>query len=294
MLGSFIDTLRLGIKARKVLEDTKLIQTEYGILRVLDTESKKPVIITIPDGPNVIEHHHYLIQKLSNNFRVICFELPGLGFSYPILKHDYSFERSANIILSIMNLLGVDKASLSFSCSNGFYAIKAAQIAPDRFTHLFLSQTPSLHAMKDWTKLNIPKVLTYPVVGQLLNALTEKKLAKIWYKTALPKSTNREGFEKIAINSLNNGGCFCLSSLVQGLSKELYANLVLTEVPCTQIWGKKDYSHRNTDNATILEHLPNCEIIEFENCGHFPELENTDNFVKLVNERVNVSIRPMK
>lgn len=287
MTGNFIDAARL--KIRSLPENSgnvKLIETDYGKLRVCDTQGGKPVIMNVPDGPNVIEHHEYLIEKLSKNFRVICFEFPGFGFSYPSMAHDYSLERGAKIILQLMDILHVSRAALLFSCSNGFYAIRAAQLEPERFIHLVLTQTPSLHAMKAWSKNTIPKILTYPVIGQLANAMLEKKLAKAWYKTALPKATDKTEYQNKALNALKTGGCFCLSGLVQGISRELNASLNSLSVPSMQVWGKKDFSHRKTDNKSILEHLPNCEIIEFENCGHFPELEDTENYVKLINERL--------
>lgn len=288
MVGNFVDTFRL--KFRKMPTNwqplLKMVETDYGRLRVLDTEGQKPIIISVPDGPNVIEHHEHLIQKLSDRFRVICFELPGVGFSYPSLQHDYSIERCAKIILNVMDILKIERASLSFSCSNGFYAIKAAEIAPERFVHLFLAQTPSLKSMKEWSHAAIPKILTYPIIGQVANAVLEKKLANIWYKMALPKEMDKTGYQNIALNALKTGGCFCLSGLVQGLAQDLNSSLSNLQVPSTQIWGKKDYSHRKTNPQSILEHLPNCEIIEFENCGHFPELENTDSYVKLIQERL--------
>jgi pimeloyl-ACP methyl ester carboxylesterase len=288
MKGNFIDTIRFGkSSAPNHWANTKLIETDYGKLRVLDTQSSnKPVIINVPDGPNVIEHQLSLIEKLSVDYRVICFEFPGLGFSFPTSKYDYSFEQSARIILQLMDVLMVERAALCFSCSNGFYAIKASEIAPERFTHLFLTQTPSVHSMKVWADDNIPKILTYPIIGQLINSFAERKLAKIWYKTALPKSTDKTTYEKTALNALNTGGCFCLSSLVQGLIPELSSHLIQSMVPSTQIWGGKDYSHRKTDNKSILEHLPHCKIINFESCGHFPELESTDKYVILINERL--------
>lgn len=286
MTGNFIDTFRLRFKNIPRLEILKLIDTDYGKLRVYDSLGQKPVIINVPDGPNVIEHHESLVAKLSKNFRVICFELPGFGFSYPTLKHDYSLDKSAKVILNLMDILKVKRAALSFSCSNGFYAIKAAQISPERFSHLFLAQTPSLRAMKKWTDDTIPKILTLPIIGQLTNALLEKKFASAWYQAALPKGTDKTDFQNKALNSLKSGGCFCLSSLVQGLVRDMNASLIQVKIPSTQIWGKKDFSHRKTDGNSILEHLPNCETIAFENCGHFPELENTDDYVKLVNERL--------
>lgn len=287
MTGNFIDTIRLSIKKSPAIgNNIKFIETDYGKLRVLDTKDQKPVIMSVPDGPNVIEHHEHLIEKLSANFRVICFELPGFGFSYPTLSYDYSLETSAKVILNVMDILKVEKASLAFSCSNGFYAIKVAEMAPERFIHLFLAQTPSLHSMKKWSDRTIPKMLTYPVIGQLANMLLEKTLAKNWYKVALPRETDKTNYQSKALNALKHGGCFCLSGLVQGLSKDFNVLLKQIAVPSTLIWGNKDFSHKKTDHTSILEHLPNCEIIEFENCGHFPELESTDNYVKLINERL--------
>lgn len=103
---------------------------------------------------------------------------------------------------------------------------------------------------------------------------------------ALPKATAKEPYQKKALYALENGSCFCLSSLVQGLTKEVNTSLQVLTVPATIIWGSKDFTHKNTDVNSIKEHLSNCEIIEFEDCGHFPELEATSKYVALVNERL--------
>ena len=287
MTGNFIDVIRLQFRQLPTQQaNIRLIDTDYGKLRVLDTGEQKPILINVPDGPNVIEHHEDLITRLSKNYRVICFELPGTGFSYPIGSHDYTLEKSANILLNLMDVLKIERAVLAFSCSNGFYAIKAAQLHPERFIHLFLAQTPSLLSMKNWVKKTIPKILTYPIAGQLINAFLEKKLAYNWYRAALPRTTDKTEYQHKALNALQNGACFCLSGLVQGLKKDLNASLQSLEIPATQIWGNQDFSHRETDPTSLLEHLPNCELVRFENCGHFPELENTIDYVKLINERV--------
>lgn len=113
-----------------------------------------------------------------------------------------------------------------------------------------------------------------------------KKLTKTWYKYALPKNTDKLAFEKIALKAIETGGCFCLSSLVQSLKKEQNKKLNVIDIPATLIWGQKDFTHRKTNNHSILEHLPNCEIIEFLNAGHFPEIENTNRYLEVVNDRL--------
>jgi pimeloyl-ACP methyl ester carboxylesterase len=289
MTGNFIDTFRVAFRESYINTNPKinLIETDFGRVRVFDSQGKKPIIINVPDGPNVIEHHQYLINELSKKFRVICFEFPGFGFSLPTLEYDYSLNKSASIILNLMEIMELKQAALSFSCANGFYAIKAAQLAPERFTHLFLAQTPSMHAMESWVANTIPKILTIPVLGQLTNSFLEKRFASNWYKYALPKGHDISHYQQKALNALQNGGCFCLSGLVQGLTKDMRSKLKALEVSATLIWGSKDFTHQKTDPKSILEHLPNCEIIEFKNCGHFPELENADDYVKLLNERLN-------
>ncbi len=288
MIGSFIDTYRFKFKSVPKIKDKNIsfIDTDYGKVRVLDTLGDQPVIINVPDGPNVIEHHKKLISKLSENYRVVCFEFPGIGFSYPNAKFKYRFNEASNLIINIMDILNIEKATLAFSCSNGFYAIKTAESFPSRIHRLFLSQTSSLHAMQLWTNNAIPKPLKFPIIGQLVNMFSEKKFAKVWYKYALPKETDRSPYKKTALQALHNDSCFCLSSLVQGLSKEIKSELKVIEEPATLVWGSKDFTHRLTNKASITQHLPNCEIIEFENCGHFPELEDTDRFVNIINERL--------
>ncbi len=288
MTGNFIDTYRFSFKKirKNWKDDINLITTDFGKIRVLDTLGDKPVILNVPDGPNVIEHHQELITKLSENFRVVCFELPGIGFSYPNSNYNYSFPNASKLIINLMNILKIENATLAFSCSNGFYAIKTAELFPQRINRLFLTQTPSLDSMNKWTENAIPKILKLPIIGQITNIFSEKKFAKIWYKYALPKETDISKYQKTALHSVNNRGCFCLSSLVQGLSKEINSTLKVLEVPSTLIWGNKDFTHKNTNKESIMEHLPNCEIIEFHNCGHFPELENTDKYVNLINERM--------
>lgn len=289
MTGNFIDNIRYRWKSQGPLTDGySYLETDFGTIRLFDTKENKPVILNVPDGPNVIEHQLPLIKELSKQYRVVCFEYPGMGFSYPNHKFDYSFKSGGNLAVQVMDILKIPKAALLFTCSNGFYAMQAASDFPDRFSHIFLGQTPSTAAMVNWTKSTIPGILKIPVIGQLSNASMAKKFAGVWYKYALPKNHPEfDSYVQTAQQSIGKGGCFCLSSLVQGLQKDIKTPITVANVPTTLIWGAKDYTHRNTDSASIKQHIKHCEIIEFEHCGHFPELEQMKSVVQLIKERVN-------
>jgi pimeloyl-ACP methyl ester carboxylesterase len=289
MAGQIIDTLRYQWKTQPPFgEGFFYLDTDFGRIRVFDTMGNSPVIINVPDGPNVIEHQMPLIRCLSSDYRVICFEYPGLGFSYPNNVYDYSFLKGSNLLLQIMDALKLDRASLLFSCSNGFYAIQAGIDFPERLNHIFLSQTPSIDSILKWTDKSIPDVLKMPYFGQLVNAIYAKKFADIWYKYSLPKNhESRNTYAQTAKHSISRGGCFCLASLVQGLSKDKKSALKLIGVPTTLVWGSLDFTHRKTDKNSIKQHVTHCEVVEFKDCGHFPELENTRDFAKLIKERLN-------
>ena len=290
MVGSFIDNLKFSTKQHPQFgEGFFYLDTDFGKIRVFDTAGNLPIIINVPDGPNVIEHQIPLINTLAKSFRVICFEYPGLGFSFPNSTYDYSFESGSNLLLQIMDMLEIKETSLLFSCSNGYYAIQAAMKMPDRFKHIFLSQTPSKEGIYKWTETTIPNILKIPVIGQIANSMYAKKLGDNWYKLSLPKNhPDRSDYSKIAVASINKGGCFCLSSLVQGLKKDSNTSLNLNGVPTTLVWGALDFTHRKTDKDSIRNHIKDCEIIEFKDCGHFPELEKTKEYVGLIKERVLV------
>jgi pimeloyl-ACP methyl ester carboxylesterase len=287
MTGRIIDNLIYSVKKPEIFKHTSYLDTDFGKIRFFDSGSNKPVIITVPDAPNTIEHHEKLFKELSKNYRVVCFEYPGAGFSYPNANFDYSFKQGSDLIFQVMDILKIERASLLFSCSNGFYALSAAMRSSQQFDHIFISQTASIDSIIEWADKSIPSMLKIPIIGQVSNRLFIKKLSSVWYDVALPRdSVLKNDFKVKAHSMLHQGGCFCLSSLVQGLTKDKDSVLKLNNVNVTLVWGKRDFSHRNTDIVSIKNHVSNCEIIEFENCGHFPELENTKRFVKLVNERL--------
>jgi len=95
-----MDNLFYSLKKRSELLSPGMfyLDTSFGGIRIFDTKENKPVIINVPDGPNVIEHQLALLQGLSKRFRVICFEYPGLGFSYPNSNFDSKIDSGANLL----------------------------------------------------------------------------------------------------------------------------------------------------------------------------------------------------
>jgi pimeloyl-ACP methyl ester carboxylesterase len=263
-----------------------MVNTPAGRLRLYDSsmgqDTNLPCILITPDGPNVIEHYSDLISLLSPHVRVVCFEMPGFGHSLPQKTYAHSLDEGAGVIVCVLDALGIQQATLAFSCVNGYYALRAAQITPERILQLVLSQTSSLRAIHPRARRNVPWPILLPVAGQILMLLFRSKVARDWYHVALPRNTDSTFYVNTALASLNHGGCFCLAGVAQGLGGEPVDTLNGIAVPCTLLWGTKDHSHKYTEPASLVECAPNAEVIRFEDTGHFPDIEQPKRYAEIL------------
>ncbi len=266
---------------------TRLVDTRIGRLRVLDTGGKGPVVLMVPDGPNVIEHHAAVIERLRPYARIVCFDLPGFGQSKPSLAYGHRLQDGAAAVLAVMDELDIREAALHFSCANGLYAIAAAKAAPHRIRRLLLCQTPSMPAMRAWTQKNVPKPLQVPVVGQLLMRASRRRFAQVWYGIALPDRSRFDEFMAPAEHALGHGGCFCMAGVVQGLSQARDGELDGVKTPTLLIWGERDRSHRRTPPDSLQQLLPQARVERFADCGHFPDLEQPQRYAELALATLN-------
>ncbi len=296
MQGSYIDSAIATLRGRRQQERSlqseqmQLLQTQAGTLRILDTGSNKLPLLMVPDGPCVLEHYADLIDLLSPDFRVVCFDLPGFGFSYPAFGLDFSISKMADTVVEVMDLLNIPRAVLAFTCANSFFALHVAKHHPERVSHLILGQTPSLQAMRQWDAQIIPQILHVPYVGQLIMAGLTRKVAKGWYDRALPKRNEQKShFVQHADHALRSGGCFCLASFVQGLGRTQDADISDVSTPTLLIHGNRDLSHRHTNFSSLRDHVPTADILTFKGCGHFPDLERPQDYAKQIKQFVHAA-----
>ncbi|MGB7412969.1 MAG: alpha/beta hydrolase [Thermosynechococcaceae cyanobacterium] len=296
MQGSSIDSAIATLRGRRRQERSlqsdqmKLLQTQAGTLRILDTGGNKQPLMMVPDGPCVLEHYADLIELLSPDFRVVCFDLPGFGFSYPAFGFDFSVSKMADTVVEVMDLLNIPCAVLAFTCANSFFALHVAKHHPERVSHLILGQTPSLQAMRQWDDQMIPKLLHVPYVGQMIMAGLTRKISVGWYDRALPKRSEQKAqFTLFADQALKSGGCFCLASFVQGLSKTQDCEISDVSTPTLLIHSNKDLSHRQTNFSSLRDHVPTADIMTFKGCGHFPDLERPQAYAKQIKQFVYIA-----
>jgi pimeloyl-ACP methyl ester carboxylesterase/lysophospholipase L1-like esterase len=267
----------------------EFVRTSQGFARVRDTggpDDPRPVVIVMPDSPNVLEHHESTFRTLGPDFRVIGLEMPGAGYTdlrpdaAPSGQFDFSLRAGATWILDVMRERGIQKAIVTASCVNGLYAATAAVQAPHRVVALVLCQTPSVAQLQAWARRTIPWVLRNRLTGDLLLRLVRRRVAGWWYGRALGINAPpelRATFADIAREGFRAGGTWRLAPLITAIRSESDVTLRDLDTPTTVLWGDDDRTHRRV--WTDPESLPGTRKRTLRLAtGHFPELEDPERF----------------
>jgi pimeloyl-ACP methyl ester carboxylesterase len=293
MTGVWVDHLRLNWRApsRAAIqswpEGTRLLQFPDALIRVRDTGRGERVVMLTPDAPVVLEHYSRLIELLKPHVRVVCFEFPGVGFSYPRFGFDFTFPAYVDMLHRMLDALEIRCATLAFTCVNALIAMGFAHTFPDRVERLALAQIAGVDEMQayvrriDFRILGL-KVLATPVLGQLLMLAASPAVARMWFRWALPKGIDTDPVAGLSRDLYEHGGQFCLASLVQGLARSTPANFPGIRCPATVAWGMADRTHARTRKESIQSILPHASMHLLQERGHCPDIEDPSAYGQLL------------
>ena len=117
---------------------------------------------------------------------------------------------------------------------------------------------------------------TRRVPCRFLARMGARKLTRFWFRYATARDTNHQALVDTAMEAFDAGSAYPLATMLQ-LWRHGPADHQLA-TPALAVWGMQDRSHANTDPSCSRGHARNAEIIEFDHCGHFPELEDPEGF----------------
>ena len=291
--GILIDQLRFHWRtprasvARSWPEGTQLLELPNALVRARSTGTGSRTILLTPDAPVVLENYGALIELLVPHARVICFEFPGCGFSFPRFGFNFTLSDYALVIRGVMDAFQVERATLAFTCVNAMMAMAFARRYPDRVDHLVLSQVASVQEMHTFVRRIDVRIaglgmFSTPVVGQAFMALKQAYVAHGWFKIALPKGFPADTIWNLAKPAYDAGCAFCLSSLVQGQSSIAAQELMIGDRRVTVFWGDADRTHLKTDKDSIRMHAPGVVIHHLPDRGHCLDIEAPEEFSRLL------------
>jgi pimeloyl-ACP methyl ester carboxylesterase len=281
MSAARLETFLQGRGARRppTRAGVALVDLPRATVRVRIAGGGRHTIAIVPDPPNVIEHYDELITLLAPDVGVVCLEAPGFGFSIPKSDFDFGLETQVDTIATLLSRLGLGPYALAFPCFAGLVAVRLAAHHPELVSHVVLIQTPSWPEEIGWVRrVDRRGMLQTPIVGQLLTSFGKRRVARSWYRAALPRGADPAPFLGPALEAFDQGASYCLASAFQAAARHPEPRLRAVRQPALVVWGGADRTHRRTDKRSILAYAPHADWTEFDAAGHFPDLEQPERY----------------
>ncbi|MBH8565212.1 alpha/beta hydrolase [Nostoc sp. CENA67] len=296
MFATLIDTALPTLRSSSIIYSpasrsrSNIQFMDMGItwIRYCITGDNKPTIVLNTDPPLTIESYEQTITELSRYFRVIVFEIPGFGFSFPKrLSFRYDFDFITTILVQFLTRLNLGPYVLSFPCLLGFCAIKIANLHPELVSHMVLNQIPTWQGALEWKKGRDPQgILSTPFLGQIALHFLKQKRCGSWFDLVSAESQTAQKLTEIALSSYKLGACFSLASCFQFYLQEQQPDLEPVKQPSLIIWGECDGSHAHTDKSQTRQLTLDYEEIYIQKAGHSPEVEAPQIFAESVKNLV--------
>jgi len=220
---------------------------------------------------------HDTVLKLSNKYTYIMLDLIGHGKTFPLnWKAVYEKETYVEYLKEFINALGLTRYVLIGDAVGAriclLYAIKY------RPKELFgiIAFEPMDYIPGDW----------FGPLGTLEKELKDPQAIAKWFISLCSDKTPHENKSKVAWFPLSNSYNITIGDLYSA-SVDLRNNLKEISCPVLLVRGKDDPLVSSQDIERIRKEIPNSSIIEIENVGHFPQVENPENTAKIIEDFLN-------
>lgn len=269
--------------------------------RLLDISGRKIFVAETGDGPPVLLLHgggpgasgvsNYArnIGELAKEYRVIVPDLPGYGRSTKGVDGADPFGHLADGISGLMDRLDLDKAHLVGNSYGGACALRLALDTPDRADRMVLMGPGGI---------GTTRALPTPGLNSLLNYYggdgpSRPKLEKfirdhlVFNAAEVPDSVIDARYEAsidpevVAAPPLRRpSGPNALRTLWR-MDFTRDKRLPRLPVPTLVLWGAADRVNRPSGGRMLAERMPNCDLYEVANTGHWVQWERAELFNSL-------------
>ncbi|RYY84450.1 MAG: alpha/beta fold hydrolase, partial [Comamonadaceae bacterium] len=170
------DEDRTALEARYLAAPADMVQVAGVRLHVRDTGAKDaPAVILLHGFGASLHTWETWAQGLAASHRVIRFDLPGKGLSAPDPSGDYTDRRTLDLVLALMDRLGVARASVVGHSIGGRMAWTFAAAHPQRVDKLVLV-SPDGFASPGFSYGKAP---TVPAVFKLMRYVLPRPLLRM-------------------------------------------------------------------------------------------------------------------
>lgn len=270
-------------------------------LFVIDTSSFFSSEDKVPTETMVVLHgyptssydYYKVLPELSKHYRVIIHDHLGFGFSDKPLDYSYSLLDQADLALQLWQLLGVKKVHL---LAHDYGTSVATEIIARNNNHELTIEIEKLTLCNGSMHIELSQLRT--IQKLLKNKWLGKYVAKLTTYAIFSKNLRNVYFDKTKVsnNELKdmwmqleyNEGRKVIHKLSQYINERYtYWNrwigaLKETNLQTNIVWAKNDPVAVPAIARLIATEISNNKLFWIENTGHFPMLENPDEWLNCI------------
>jgi pimeloyl-ACP methyl ester carboxylesterase len=245
----------------------KTINVQQGKAHYIEAGggSDKPTLIIVASQMILARSYLWTIHQLYEHFRVISVEVPGCGFSARVSKPWSRFEY-AKWIVSFMDELGIDKATLVGHSDSGAPVLRAGVDFPNRVDAIVLVDSIGANVA------TYPDSLIRLYIARVRDAFMEIRFS-------IP------GFFHIMFNFIVHTINFANQVRVAAVM-DLKEDAKQVKVPTLLAWGRHDRTVPLPAAARFFELIPHASVYVSERGCHNWLIQLPKEFCKVVTDFV--------
>ncbi|HZN06698.1 MAG TPA: alpha/beta hydrolase [Pyrinomonadaceae bacterium] len=218
-------------------------------------------------------------------FRVIALDMLGFGYSGKPRKAEYTIGGQAKLVISLLERLGIKRATLVGSSYGGAVAATCALDYPQRVDRLVLIGTVNNNRPLNY---KLMRVFGSPLFGDVVSPLLigsrrllRRRMKRVYDRHAWVLDERRVDARHLPLRAAGTQRAI-IRTVRNWDAERISRDAHLIRKPALLLWGENDREIPLADGERLHEEIPGSRLIVFLNCGHLPHEEYPEAFTKVV------------
>ncbi|MFM8426771.1 MAG: alpha/beta fold hydrolase [Chloroflexota bacterium] len=272
-------------------EDSKFIEVNGVNVHYKIYGTGEPVLILLHGFGASLFSWHEVTTPLAEYGTVIAYDRPAFGLTERPLEWEgenpYSQDAQVELVIGLMDALGVEKATLVGNSAGGTVSMLTALKYPERIESLILVD-PAVYAgggAPAWIRpvLGTPQMRHLgPLFARQIQAQGVEFIKTAWHDPRKISQATFDGYQKpLKVENWDKALWeLTLSSRESGLAERVKE----FALPILVITGDDDRIVPTEQSLRLAEELPNAALAVIPQCGHLPHEECPDEFMQAVQD----------
>ena len=224
------------------------------------------------------------VATLSQQRRVIRFDLPGFGLTGPAPDHDYSLERYTRFVAATLDALKLRRVVLGGNSLGGEIAWSTALAFPERVERLILVDAAGYAFNSESVPLGF-RLARLPGINRLMEIILPRAMVEASVRNVYgnPAAVTSELVDRYYDLTRREGNRRALARRFEQYRPGERAERIPTlRLPVLILWGARDRLIPLENGRHFNADIPGSRLQVFEDLGHVPQEEDPQHTAEAV------------